>query len=170
MKYLVVSDNHGDYFVLKELADRYRGKVDEMFHCGDSELSPTDKIWEDFHVVTGNCDYDSRFSSSQLLSNGLDKIYLTHGHRSNVRFGLQHLFYEAEESEANIALYGHTHQLFAELVEGILIVNPGSISQPRGRFRVKTYAIIESSPEKYIVSFFDEHHQLLPELTREFKR
>ena len=38
MKYLVVSDNHGDRNILVEIVNRYVGMVDQMFHCGDSEL------------------------------------------------------------------------------------------------------------------------------------
>lgn len=38
MKYLIVSDNHGDRNILVEIVNRYVDRVDHMFHCGDSEL------------------------------------------------------------------------------------------------------------------------------------
>lgn len=53
MKYLVVSDNHGDRNILVEIVNRYVGMVDQMFHCGDSELKANDELWQHFTVVTG---------------------------------------------------------------------------------------------------------------------
>ena len=38
MRYLVVSDNHGDREILVKLLDKYHANVDYFFHCGDSEL------------------------------------------------------------------------------------------------------------------------------------
>ena len=34
MKYLVVSDSHGDKAILQKLVTAYAGKVDLMLHCG----------------------------------------------------------------------------------------------------------------------------------------
>ncbi|MGX7030999.1 metallophosphoesterase [Vagococcus zengguangii] len=170
MKYLVVSDNHGQRDILVELVNKYRGKVDAMFHCGDSELEPTDELWHEMLVVTGNCDFDRRYKKFQEVTIGTDKIYMTHGHLSAVRMDLRSLFYEAKEQEANIALYGHTHVLHAEVAEDLLIVNPGSISQPRYPYKVKTYALIESDLEQYCVTYYNEKHELIEELTKTFSR
>ena len=54
MRYLVVSDNHGDRDILVDLVDRYRSEVDIFFHCGDSELEASDPLWDTFQVVQGN--------------------------------------------------------------------------------------------------------------------
>lgn len=169
-KYLVVSDNHGDRDVLVDLANEYRGKVDLMFHCGDSELDPLDELWLDFYVVTGNCDYDRRFKQKQVVSSGTDKILVIHGHRHNVRFGLQQLAYAAEEEEANIVLFGHTHELGVEMVKGTMYLNSGSISQPRGRYNLKTYAVIESDTNQFKVQYYTRDHQPLKDLVFTFKK
>ena len=42
MLYLIVSDSHGDRDILCKLVKNYTGKVDAMFHCGDSELKSDD--------------------------------------------------------------------------------------------------------------------------------
>ena len=42
MKYLIVSDNHGDRQILVDLLAEFSGKVDTFIHCGDSELQPSD--------------------------------------------------------------------------------------------------------------------------------
>ncbi len=38
MKIVVVSDNHGDREIIQKIVDHYEGKVDGIFHCGDSEF------------------------------------------------------------------------------------------------------------------------------------
>ncbi|WP_427814089.1 metallophosphoesterase [Enterococcus sp. 22-H-5-01] len=170
MKYLVVSDNHGDRNILVEIVNRYVGMVDHMFHCGDSELKANDELWEHFTVVTGNCDYDPEYKKEQIITIGNDVIYMTHGHLSNVRFGLTMLSVQAQEAGANIALFGHIHQAVAEMDKHILFVNPGSISQPRGPIQIPSYAIIESDEEGYQVAYYNRAHQPIEELVASFKR
>lgn len=164
MKYLVVSDNHGDRQCLVELVTAYRGKVDGMFHCGDSELEPTDELWHDLLVVTGNCDYYPEYQKEQVVTIGNDKILMLHGHLANVRSSLNQLLYRAEEVGATIALFGHTHELGVELVDGVLALNPGSIRLPRGRYQIKTYAIIESTDSHYDVQYYDDQQRPISEL------
>lgn len=170
MKYLVVSDNHGDRNILVEIVNRYVGMVDHMFHCGDSELKANDELWEHFTVVTGNCDYDPEYKKEQIITIDNDVIYMTHGHLSNVRFGLTMLSVQAQEAGANIALFGHIHQAVAEMDKHILFVNPGSISQPRGPIQIPSYAIIESDEEGYQVAYYNRAHQPIEELVASFKR
>ncbi|WP_086312982.1 hypothetical protein A5821_000556 [Enterococcus sp. 7F3_DIV0205] len=164
MKYLVVSDNHGDRDILVDLTETYRGKVDKMFHCGDSELEPTDSLWNDFIVVKGNCDYDPDFPNVIVEKSGTDIIFMTHGHLSNVRTGLTSLALQAAEVNANIVLFGHTHEIGCEVRANVLYLNPGSISQPRGPIQLKSYAIIESTPEQLIVQYYGREHQPYKEL------
>ncbi|MBV7390143.1 MULTISPECIES: metallophosphoesterase [Enterococcus] len=165
MKYLVVSDNHGDRDILVQLVDRYKGKVDHMFHCGDSELPSSDELWKNFTVVTGNCDFDPGFKTEQIVKIGSDTIFMTHGHQSNVRFGLTTLALQAAEKQADIALFGHIHQAVAEMDKGILFVNPGSISQPRGPIQIPSYAIITSESTYYEVDYFNRAHKPVEELS-----
>ena len=48
-----MSDSHGDSLIVKEIRDRYVGKVDAVFHNGDSELRPDSPLWEGIRVVKG---------------------------------------------------------------------------------------------------------------------
>ena len=72
MKYLVVSDSHGDKAILQKLVTAYAGKVDLMLHCGDSELPVTDEVFKYFKVVRGNCDYDLDLQDEQFFDRGQD--------------------------------------------------------------------------------------------------
>lgn len=170
MKYLVVSDNHGDRKILVDLFHHYQGKVDYMIHCGDSELPSSDALWQSAYVVTGNCDYDAGYKKSQLIETGQDRIYVTHGHLSNVRMGVTQLGIEAQANDATIVLFGHTHQIGCEKVGSRLFLNPGSISQPRGPIQIKSYAIIESTPEAFHVQYYNREFEAIPDLAFTFAK
>ncbi|HFZ6664324.1 TPA: YfcE family phosphodiesterase, partial [Streptococcus agalactiae] len=45
-KLVVMSDSHGDRDIVKDIKNHYLGKVDVIFHNGDSELPSSDPIWE----------------------------------------------------------------------------------------------------------------------------
>jgi len=164
LKYLVVSDSHGDRQILVDLVRHFENSVDFFIHCGDSELPAKDELWNVFHVVGGNCDYDSNYKRQQLLVTDKDRIFVTHGHLSNVRMGLTNLKMQALEEEATIALFGHTHQIGCEQESGILFLNPGSISQPRGSLPYKSFAIIESQETEYDVQYYDRDFHVLSDL------
>ena len=170
MKYLVVSDSHGDKAILQKLVTAYAGKVDLMLHCGDSELPVTDEVFKYFKVVRGNCDYDLDLQDEQFFDRGQDKILLVHGHLLGVGFGLGGLQAEMDELGANMAFFGHTHQLGVEVINGKLLLNPGSISYPRGKYTAigGTFAIVETfadeNAKQIEVQYYDRELNAIPEL------
>ncbi len=171
MKILVISDNHGDRDVLVDVLNHNKGKVDAMVHLGDSELSATDEIWQEFTAhVGGNCDFDRHYLPFTTVDLGDEKLFLSHGHLSDVRYGLDKLYYQAKENQATVALFGHTHELGCEYANGLLFLNPGSISLPRGTRPFKSYAIIEATVAKYKVTYYDRTHQMIPGLQFVFKK
>ena len=170
MKYLVVSDNHGDREILVDLVSKYRGEVDRMFHCGDSELSPSDDLWQEFLVVKGNCDYYDDFPTSIVEKTVEDIVFMTHGHLTNVRFDLTPLSLKAHEKKATIVLFGHTHEIGCEMRENILFLNPGSIRLPRGPLQYESYAIIESTPDEYRIQYYTRDDQPIEKLHFLFKK
>lgn len=170
MKYLVVSDSHGDRDVLVDLAETYRGKVDKMFHCGDSELEVSDVLWNDFIVVKGNCDYDPEFPDVIVEKTGVDTIFMSHGHLADVRLGLLTIATQAAEVNSTIVLFGHTHEIQCDVQGTTLYLNPGSISQPRGVIQFKSYAVIESTPDEFIIQYYGRNHKPLNKLYFIFKK
>lgn len=170
MKYLVVSDNHGDRQILVDILEAYQNKIDVFFHCGDSELSSDDSLWQSFHVVRGNCDYGGDFSDSVVVKTPLDTIFMTHGHLADVRFGLTNLGMQAQKAEADLVLFGHTHQIACEMVGKRLFLNPGSISQPRGPIQIKSFAIIESTEEIFDVCYYDREFTAISDLHFSYKK
>lgn len=139
---LVLSDTHG----ATDAIDRVlmsAGQVDDVIHLGDYVRDADFIKAKGFTVysVKGNCDMNSDIVTEQVLHIGSKKIWITHGHNYGVKFSLQRLLYRAMELEADAALYGHTHIAANGYEQGILFLNPGSISQPR--HAKPTYALVE---------------------------
>ncbi|GKV66400.1 MULTISPECIES: metallophosphoesterase [unclassified Sporosarcina] len=157
MKFIVLSDSHGDTVTVKEISAL---QADGIFHCGDSELPADHPLLTNLHIVRGNCDRDTRFPASLAVKAGGEKVLIVHGHEHSIKSSLLALSYAAAEQQATIALFGHSHLYGAEMIEGVLFVNPGSTAQPRGG-REATYAVIETANEKYTVGFYDMQHTLI---------
>lgn len=152
-KILVISDTHGLVLPLKEIFEKHTD-VTAIFHCGDSELMNFDPILKKVHIVRGNCDYDRTLPNELFIKIGQHKIYMTHGHMHDVKVSLDKLNDRAKEMGAEIALYGHSHIAKANMMDDVLMVNPGSLAYPRSR-KEKTYAVITlDKTQKHQVDFY----------------
>ena len=167
MKVLIVSDSHGFVSELGVLKKRHEKEVDLFLHCGDSELSADEEVMEGFITVQGNCDYEDRYPLQTVQEVNGKKILLTHGHLYGVKTSINNLAYKAQEVQANIACFGHSHYLGMEMIEGVLFINPGSLRLPRGRME-QTYVILSIEENQYITEVYDYHKGLLPDLTCTF--
>lgn len=170
MKILVVSDSHGDRDILVELRDKYKESMDQLFHCGDSELEASDDIWKAFITVRGNMDFDQRYELEQIVDVESNRIFMAHGHYLDVKSSMAPLLEAAKRNKANFAFFGHSHELGVEKRDGILLLNPGSILQPRGKYHVQTYAIVEMDERGITVSYYDRSHQPVKGLVVRFSK
>ncbi|QBP40734.1 metallophosphoesterase [Paenisporosarcina antarctica] len=159
MRIVVMSDTHGETNSIDQVRHAV-GPVDAVFHCGDSELDIQHESLQDAFVVEGNCDWDSSYSAEVFTEVNGVKVFMTHGHLWQVKSTLMPLSTRAQELGADLVLFGHTHLLGAELIGSTLFVNPGSLELPRGR-KEKSYAIIEKSQLKWMVTFFSDAHKQL---------
>ncbi|NLW53150.1 MAG: metallophosphoesterase [Tissierellia bacterium] len=134
MRIAILSDTHGktEYFLSQM---RKRNDIDKIIHLGDfawdAELIK-DELSIPVIYVKGNNDFGSDAPLDKVIYLEGHKVWLTHGHRYNVYFGVDSLFYRAKEVGADIVMYGHTHSFFYEITEGIRFLNPGSLSHSRG--------------------------------------
>lgn len=144
MRIFVVSDTHGNIkdftYYVKSMEE-----PDLIIHLGDyiEDAVQIEKLLKvDTIKVKGNCDYFMpKVKEEEILSIKGKKIFITHGHKYGAKLGVHRLFYRGLEVGADIVLYGHTH--FPSIVreEGMIILNPGSPSMPRGSNK-KTFAVI----------------------------
>ena len=140
---LVFSDTHGATDAAKRIIAETEG-IDCIIHLGDNcrdaeELRKNTSI----RVVSirGNCDYDPSVAAQQLLTIDGARILLVHGHQYHVDTNLLRLNFAAQEAGACAVCFGHTHRALCTYEDGILFLNPGSISRPRDGAR--SYALLE---------------------------
>lgn len=133
MKILVVADTHKNFTMLKKAFDSVPD-ADIVVHLGDGEsefallrgMNPTRKMV----FIGGNCDEDFHKPWQSVDVCGR-KIFCVHGHNHDVHKGVKDLVDAAKHYGCSIALYGHTHVSHTELVDGVYVMNPGSLDSPR---------------------------------------
>lgn len=134
MRIVVFSDSHGSYTALRQVVLAQPG-AEAFLHLGDGEREFDDLRFEFsekmFRGVAGNCDWGSTAKYFDLVVLEGKRIYFTHGHAFGVKAGLGGLLHAAREVRAHVALYGHTHVPHTEYVDGLYVMNPGSIALPR---------------------------------------
>lgn len=143
MRIGVVSDSHGYLYSLDKALQKM-GDIDMIIHAGDGYkdlVKVNSKYQKRIECVRGNNDFSLEVPTENVISLEGVKIFLTHGDRYGVYFGIDRLCYKGMEEEANIIIYGHTHKQSLDYENGIWILNPGSTSLPRAS--APGYAIMD---------------------------
>ena len=106
-------------------------------------------------MVRGNSDYTvcESIPEAAVLDFAGHRFFLCHGHRYSTHGNFETLIAAARNNEAGAALFGHTHVPFCKTVNGLLLVNPGSIGRPRSKIGA-TFAVIECLPETPLKAVF----------------
>lgn len=72
------------------------------------------------------------FPEEQTLTANKTRFFITHGHNQAVYFGHQQLGMATIYNNCTHGIYGHTHISYQENFPKCKLINPGSISRPRG--------------------------------------
>lgn len=159
MKYYIVSDIHGSSKNIKKVLEYFDQDGDYLLVLGDILYhGPRNDVPENYEpkkviqllnerkdkilAVRGNCDgeVDQMVLNFPITSDYLMlpfdeyKIFMTHGH-------LYREFLWMNEND--VVLSGHTHIPVANKEDGIIFLNPGSISIPKMN-HVPSFAILEN--------------------------
>ncbi len=143
MKICVFSDSHGAAFRMIEAVRQET--PDFVFFLGDGE-GDLNLLRKEFpalpvEAVRGNCDIYSDLPAELVCSVGGIRFFLAHGHRYGVKYerGFRSLLAEARKDQAQVALFGHTHEAYLEWTEDeVLLMNPGSLRGYGGSYGVLT--------------------------------
>ena len=153
MDILVFSDSHGRSDKIDEAVSRQIKKPDAIIFLGDGLRDMTNaEVGETpTYCVRGNCDtlVITYAPDERCLVLFGKKIFFTHGHRYGVKSTITPLINEAARREADIVLYGHTHEGYErellpdneygiKLQKSLYVMNPGSIGSYPYRFGVIT--------------------------------
>ena len=152
-KLLVFSDTHGSVSSLKAVFDWAKdytppnGTICGAAFLGDgaADLQPAADaagFFCEWKLVRGNNDFEYSLPETAVMEFGDHCFFLCHGHRHSLYGGFHSLAAAARNAGANVALYGHSHVPHVKTVEGVLLVNPGSVGRPRSRVGA-TFAVIE---------------------------
>jgi len=140
MKILVLSDSHkAKDNILKAVEIE---KPDMVFHIGDHEkdcLVIETKYPEiGLRTVRGNCDGWALGLDIDEFELQDKRFFMTHGHLYGVKTGMDSIIHAAHSRNADVLLYGHTHIQYYEVIDGLTILNPGSVGDAK-----KSYAVLE---------------------------
>lgn len=132
---LVISDSHipeRAYEIDRAFLDFFRSKkYDVVVHAGDLireyVLDLVKSLGGRSYVVQGNMDYLPLPESQVFEEHGL-RIGVVHGDQVYPRGNVPKLTNIARRLNASILVSGHTHSPFIKLDQGVLHVNPGSVT------------------------------------------
>ncbi|MGM9642732.1 MAG: phosphodiesterase [Eubacteriales bacterium] len=165
MKWMIASDIHGSAFYCNQLINAYKNeKADRLLLLGDilyhgprndlprdyapkAVIATLNELACEILCVRGNCDGEvddmvldfpvlAEYALISEQSLGGRMIFATHGHHFNASE-------MPKLKPGDILLHGHTHVPCFEKKDGVLIVNPGSVSIPKGGSE-RSYIILEN--------------------------
>ena len=142
---LIVSDTHGKHENFRKAVRQVR-PIDLLIHAGDVE-GHEDLIAEiagcPVQIVSGNNDFFTDLPREKEFNVGRYKVFLTHGHYFYVAMGPERIIEEAASRSSDIVIFGHTHKPAVIRSQGIIAINPGSISYPRQDGRRPSFIMME---------------------------
>ena len=149
MRILVVSDTHGDYKSLAATLRLLGRSVGALVHLGDGSrdirsAAHTGAPMPPTYGLRGNVDSDASVPLLRRIEAEDKTILAAHGHRYPLGEGVSCLARAAQVEGAHAFFFGHTHVPFVQDRGGVLILNPGSLSRPRGPWG-PSFAIVEAS-------------------------
>lgn len=150
MKYVIASDIHGSACWCEKLADRFaEEQADRLILLGDllyhGPRNDLPEAYDPKRVITllsglkdrilcvrGNCEAEvdqmvlpfpvtAEFAALEVSGK---LMYITHGHRYNIGN-------PPPLQNGDILVYGHTHVPLCEEKDGVIFMNPGSVSIPK---------------------------------------
>ncbi len=134
MRILIVSDTHRNFRALSNIIERHPESRTLLF-LGDGlrELEDAELLYPEKQIIAvrGNCDWASFLPAVRLVTLADKRILMLHGDQHGVKGGLSTVRRLAEEQQADIVLYGHTHVADCAFLDGRYYLNPGSPTSPR---------------------------------------
>jgi putative phosphoesterase len=144
---LIISDTHGNTKGIDDLMPLI-AENDYVVHLGDggADMREARTLYpEKVYACAGNCDFFSPLPlDGEIEVEGI-KIYFCHGHQYGVKSQLAKLALEAKRRGCDIALYGHTHAADITNVDGVTLINPGSLRYSMGKGGSYCYLVVNKN-------------------------
>ncbi len=136
MKAIIFSDSHKSFGAMLRAMEK-EAPVDWIIHAGDvhRDVEDLEIMYPRIPLayVLGNNDFFVHdVPHDRLFELGGIKIFLTHGHNYGVKYSLAKLLKKADEADADIAIFGHTHRAHCEKCGKVTLFNPGAATRSYG--------------------------------------
>ena len=151
MKFLIVSDTHGDDDSLRKLYKQYPN-MDYYLHAGDSQSSSM-AIYP-FDSVEGNCDFYSFDRVRRIRTNRGDVLMKHFPHMNTL-----------ESKNVKFFIHGHTHRYELYVENAVITMCPGSLTLPRDGTE-GTYILMDISDDHIKIDIIEvESKKILTSLS-----
>lgn len=136
MNILVLSDTHGETARAEEIFHRLNpaASFDLIIHCGDYQKDAVlleKRLGVKVVSVPGNCD-GCKKRNFKVVDTSAGRILVTHGYAEDVKNDFTRVYYLALENDCIAACFGHSHIPVETEIAGVKLINPGSLTNPRG--------------------------------------
>ena len=91
--------------------------------------------------------FSQTFREEEIELDG-NKVLVTHGNYYGVSMDISGVAEEAKSRDCDAVFFGHTHKPVIEEIDGVLAINPGSLSYPRQHGRKPSYVILETDKDR----------------------
>ena len=130
-KYITAfSDSHGARYNVSRLVGDCEVS-DRIVFLGDglSDLIELFEFEDKIIKVAGNCDFTLSESKKVIFEVDGVKFLAVHGDQFGVKLGLDRLTSFAKQNGCKAALFGHTHKPIVIEIDGVTLINPGTLSR-----------------------------------------
>lgn len=143
MRIVVMSDSHGYNSAIYNVLELEEG-ADLFLHCGD--ICEDSYMFPSLEVVSGNNDFYD-YPMEKIMDVGNHRILMVHSHQFSFLKREEKMVKYAKEHGCDIVCFGHTHVACDKMVEGVHLLNPGSLYMSRDG-KPTSYAVIELNGDK----------------------
>lgn len=145
-----LSDSHGNYNNFRKIVLLHKDRADLFLFMGDGheEFEEIKLEFPDVKIVAvrGNNDFYSKQPLSRLFVYNNITMFMCHGHEYGYSDISESVRMVSEKNGVQVAFYGHTHIPQILFEDDLYVLNPGSISLPRGDSRA-SYGILDITPD-----------------------
>jgi putative phosphoesterase len=163
LRIYVIGDTHGR---IDKAVEIYRTlqDIDLIVHLGD-HWNDAKRMKDQLNVpligVKGNMDGFFSRDGHHILETDFGKIFIAHGHMESVKQSYDNIMYKAESLQCRAVFFGHTHIPLFQEVDGLYLLNPGSLSLPIGG-RKGSYAVATVTKDSLTATILYEDVQQAP--------
>ncbi|MGN1343660.1 MAG: metallophosphoesterase family protein [Traorella sp.] len=143
MKIVLMSDSHGRNDLI-DMIIKLHPDAKMYLHCGDIECD--ERVYPMLTTVKGNNDYFADYPTMVKLKLGTYRVLMLHSHTCPYRNKDSFMAHLAKQYECDTVFYGHSHVAKDEIVDGVRLINPGSLYYSRDG-RPVSYCVIRIDSE-----------------------